>query len=75
MNEKQDVTLALEEERAACVSKIFALRQQRGRLNEMLDNEVAKQGVISEIVNINKKLNSLRDRISQIDTILHPCQD
>lgn len=66
-----DISL-LEDERVQLSAKISALRKQRCKINEALDNGSSEFGGITDIVDINKELNTLRDRIDEIDKILHP---
>ena len=66
-----DISL-LEGERVQLSAKISALRKQRCKINEALDNGSSEFGGITDIVDINKELNTLRDRIDEIDKILHP---
>ena len=71
-NKKElDISL-LEYERGQCASKIVALRKQRCKINETLDNGSSDCGGITDIIDINKELNNLRDRIDEIDRTLHP---
>ena len=66
-----DISL-LEAERAQYSAKISALRKQRCKINEALDNGSSEFGGVTDIVGINKELNKLRDRIDEIDKMLHP---
>ena len=66
-----DISL-LEDERVQLSAKISSLRKQRCKINEALDNGSYEFGGITDIIDINKKLNTLRDRIDEIDKILHP---
>lgn len=66
-----DISL-LEDERVQLSAKISSLRKQRCKINEALDNGSSEFGGITDIIDINKELNTLRDRIDEIDKILHP---